>query len=134
MGRYPDYVKKNHNRIVKKREKGHDYNNGWGDLVVMFNSLQDSEMAANYLGNNPDCSLEGGNTHAFMYHWIHTLNRLGGNDRSVTSAHPWVNIYVKNGKKTYAAYQFASSPKKIKFSDGFAMIAKPGMTVRTSGE
>ncbi|MDB4425677.1 glycosyl hydrolase, partial [Akkermansiaceae bacterium] len=132
MGRYPDYVKKNHDRIVKKREKGNDYNNGWGDLVVMFNSLQDSEMAVDYLVSNPDCSLEGGNTHAFMSHWVHTLDRLGGNDRSVTSSHPWVNVYVKKGKKTYAAYQFGSTPKDIKFSDGFVMRAKPGMTVKTS--
>jgi hypothetical protein len=41
---------------------------------------------------------------------------------------------VKNGKKTYAAYQFGSTPKEIKFSDGFAMTGKPGMTVKTSEE
>ncbi|MGB0644327.1 MAG: glycosyl hydrolase, partial [Akkermansiaceae bacterium] len=134
MGRYPDYVKKNHDRIVEKRKKGNDYNNGWGDLVVMFNSLQDSRMGVDYLSSHPDCSLEGGNTHAFMSHWVHTLDRLGENDRSVTSSHPWVNVYVKNGKKTYAAYQFGSTPKDIKFSDGFVMIAKPGMTVKALGE
>lgn len=134
MGRFPEYVKKNHDRIVEKREKGSDYNNGWGDLVVMFNSLQDSQMAVDYLEKNPDCSLEGGNTHAFMSHWIHTLNRLGRNDRTVTSAHPWVNVFVKDGKRTYVAYRFGNSVKKIKFSDGFEMIAKPGMTVNTSTE
>jgi hypothetical protein len=69
-----------------------------------------------------------------MSHWIHTLDRLGGNDRSVTSSHPWVNVYVKNRKKTYAAYQFGATPKDIKFSDGFTMTAKPGMTVKTSEE
>jgi len=134
MGRYPDYVKKNHDRIVEKRKKGSDYNNGWGDLVVMFNSLQDSKMAVDYLASHPNCSLEGGNTHAFMSHWIHTLDRLGGNDRSVTSTHPWVNVYVKNGKKTYAAYQFGPTPREIKFSNGFVMVAKPGMTVKNSAK
>ncbi|NQW99968.1 glycoside hydrolase family 81, partial [bacterium] len=34
MGRHPDYVKKNHDRIVEKRAEGKNYNNGWGDLVV----------------------------------------------------------------------------------------------------
>lgn len=134
MGRYPAYVKKNHDRIVAKREKGGDYNNGWGDLVVMFNALQDSQMAADYLEKTPDCSLEGGNTHAFMSHWIHTLNRLGGNDRSVTSSHPWVNIYQKDGEKTYAVYRFGKAPKKVTFSDGFEMMAEPGMTVKTSAK
>ena len=124
-------MKKNHDRIVEKRDKGGDYNNGWGDLVVMFNALQDSQMAADYLKKTPDCSLEGGNTHAFMSHWIHTLNRLGGNDRSVTSSHPWVNVYLKEGKKTYAVYRFGKVPKKVTFSDGFEMIAEPGMTLKT---
>jgi hypothetical protein len=45
-----------------------------------------------------------------------------------------VNVYVKNRKKTYAAYQFGATPKDIKFSDGFTMTAKPGMTVKTSEE
>ncbi len=40
MGRVPGYVKKNHDRIVEKRKGGRDYNNGWGDLVVMFYALE----------------------------------------------------------------------------------------------
>ena len=118
-------MKKNHDRIVEKREKGNDYNNGWGDLVVMFNALSDPEMAASYIDKNPECSLEGGNTHAFMYHWIHTLERLGRNDSGVTADHPFVNIYLKDGKKTYAAYNFQMVPLKVAFSDGFEMIAAP---------
>ncbi|MFT6182468.1 MAG: endoglucanase Acf2 [Akkermansiaceae bacterium] len=133
MGRFPDYVKKNHDRIVEKREKRNDYNNGWGDLVVMFNALSDPKMAASYIDENPDCSLEGGNTHAFMYHWIHTLDRLGRNEASVTSEHPFVNVYRKGGKKTYAAYNFQRTPLKVRFSDGFEMTAKPaGLSVKSS--
>jgi hypothetical protein len=45
-----------------------------------------------------------------------------------------VNVFVKDGKRTYVAYRFGNSVKKIKFSDGFEMIAKPGMTVNTSTE
>lgn len=126
MGRFPNYVKKNHDRIVEKRAKGNDYNNGWGDLVVMFNALSDPMMAAKYIDGNPNCSLEGGNTHAFMYHWIHTLERLGRNDSGVTADYPFVNIYLKNGQKTYAIYNFQKAPLTVTFSDGFKMIAKPG--------
>lgn len=125
MGRFPDYVKKNHDRIVQKRKGGTDYNTGWGDLVVMFNALSDPAMAANYIDSNPNCKLEGGNTHAFMYHWIHTLDRLGRNDASVTSEHPYVNVFNKNGKKTYAAFNFGDTPIKVSFSDGKAFVASP---------
>ena len=82
MGRHPDYVKTNYDRITSKRKGGMDFNTGWGDLVVMFNALSDSQSAASYIDANPDCKLEGGNTHAFMYHWIYTFDRLGLNEAS----------------------------------------------------
>ncbi|BDS06156.1 hypothetical protein NT6N_11960 [Oceaniferula spumae] len=135
MGRFPNYVKKNHARIVEKREKGNDYNNGWGDLVVMFNALNNPKMAAKYIDENPACSLEGGNTHAFMYHWIHTLDRLGRNDSGIISTHPFTNVYLKDSKKTYAAYNFQKQPLQVKFSDGFSMTAEPGrLTVKSSDQ
>ncbi len=125
MGRHPDYVKKNHDRIVEKRPGGKDYNNGWGDLVVMFNALSDPASASSYMTATPDCSLEGGNTHAFMYHWIETLNTLGTNDASVTANHPFSNVFKKNGVKTYATYNFGTAPLTVAFSDGNKVVAKP---------
>lgn len=125
MGRHPDYVKRNHDRIVEKRKEGQNYNNGWGDLVIMFNALSDPAMASAYMARNPDCSLEGGNTHAFMYHWIETLNTLGINDASVTADHPFTNVFNRNGVKTYAAYNFGPNPLSVTFSDGTKLSAKP---------
>ena len=125
MGRHPDYVKRNHDRIVEQRLGGKDYNNGWGDLVVMFNALSDPAAASAYLNNTPDCRLEGGNTHAFMYHWIETLNTLGKNDASVIADHPFSNVFKKNGVKTYATYNFGTVPLTVAFSDGKTLVAKP---------
>ncbi len=125
MGRHPEYVKRNHDRIVEKRKEGKNYNNGWGDLVVMFNALNDPASASAYLEKTPDCSLEGGNTHAFMYHWIETLNGLGINDATVVADHPFTNVFTKNGVKTYAAYHFGNSPLNVTFSDGTKLVAKP---------
>ena len=120
---------------MEKRAKGADYNNGWGDLVVMFNALSDPKMAAKYIDENPRCSLEGGNTHAFMYHWIHTLEQLGRNDVAVTSDHLFTSVYLKNGKKTYVAYNFQKSAIQVKFSDGFTMKVKPSsMALKRSKE
>jgi len=125
MGRHPEYVKKNFERIVEKREKGSDFNNGWGDLVVMFGALNDPAPAASYMEKTPDCSLEGGNTHAFMYHWIETLNTLGINDASVMADYPFTNVFKKNGVKTYVAYNFGANPLNVAFSDGTKLLAKP---------
>ena len=133
MGRFPDYVKKNHQRILEQREHGADFNKGWGDLIVMFGALSDPRTAATYLNENPNGKLEGGNTQAFMAHWIHTLDRLGRNDASVTADHPYVNVYLKNEKKTYAAYNFGSTKKDVVFSDGFRLQAGPKkLTVKSA--
>ncbi len=131
MGRHPDYVKKNYDSIVSHREGGKDFNTGWGVLVVMFNALNDPAAASSYMDTTPGCKLEGGNTHAFMYHWIETLNTLGINDAKVVADHPFSNVFTKNGRKTYAAYNFGSSPLTVSFSDGTKLEAKPkALTVR----
>jgi len=126
LGRHPDYVKKNHERMVEQRKGGRDYNNGWGDLVVMFHALEDPGDAAAYLDANPDCKLEGGNTHAFMYHWIHTLKTLGLNDAAVTADDPLATVFVKSGRRTYAAYNHLTKPRVVTFSDGTKLEARPG--------
>ncbi|NQU22245.1 MAG: glycoside hydrolase family 81 [Candidatus Nealsonbacteria bacterium] len=125
MGRWPEYVKKNHDRIVAKRQGGRDYNNGWGDLVIMFYALSDPAAAAQYIDANPDCKLEGGNSHAFMYHWIHTLNNLGINNADVTADFPIHGVFSKGGVKTYAVYNYQATPRTVTFSDGVKVVAEP---------
>jgi endoglucanase Acf2 len=127
LGRFPEYVKANHDVVVKNRKKGNDYNSGWGDLVAMFGALENADRAAKYIDANPDCRLEGGNSHAFMYHWIHTLNQMGNNDASVTADHLFANVFNKAGDKTYVVYNFENEPLTVTFSDGKVV------TVKTSG-
>ena len=125
MGRWPEYVKKNHDRIVDKRKGGRDYNNGWGDLVIMFYALCNPAAAAEYIDANPDCKVEAGNSHAFMYHWIYTLNNLGINNAGVTADHPIYGVFNKGGVKTYAVYNYRAAPLTVSFSDGTKMVARP---------
>jgi endoglucanase Acf2 len=132
MGRHPDYVAKNHARIVEKRPGGTDFNTGWGDLVVMFSALTNPAAAASYIDQHPSCKLESGNTHAFMYHWIHTLNSLGTIDASVTADYPFYNVLTKDGKKTYVVYNFGTTPLTVKFSDGHELTSPPQSMAKTS--
>jgi endoglucanase Acf2 len=133
MGRNPSYVKKNYDRITERRPGGKNFNTGWGDLVVMFNALNDPASAAAYLDAHPHCLIEGGNTYAFMYHWIHTLDQLGINDTGVVADYPFSNVFQKNGRKTYAVYNYGPSPLTVHFSDGWNLLAKPkSLTVHRS--
>jgi endoglucanase Acf2 len=124
LGRFPTYVESNYQSVMKKRENGLDLNKGWGDLVVMFGALSDSNRAASYIDSNPNCNIEGGNSHAFMYHWIHSLNEFGHNDASVTADHLFANVFVRDGKKTYVAYNFHDRRLTVRFSDGTRMSSK----------
>ncbi len=134
MGRRPEYVKKNHNRIVERRKGGRDFNNGWGDLVVMFGALADPAAAAAYIDANPNCKIERGNSHAFMYHWIYTLKNLGRCDSRITADHPIHCVFTKDGVRTYAAYNHGDRPITVRFSDGTRLAAPPGkLTVRKGG-
>jgi len=131
MGRFPEYVAKNHARIIKTRKGGTDYQTGWGDLVVMFNALSSPKAMSAYFDQHPDGKLEPGNTHAFMYHWLNTLDQLGLNDSSVTSSHPFTNVFRKGEQKSYAAYNFSTTSQEISFSDGTKLLAKPkSLTVK----
>jgi len=125
MGRWPQYVKKNHDRIVEKRKGRRDYNNGWGDLVIMFYALSDPAAAAEYIDANPNCKVESGNSHAFMYHWIHTLNNLGINDAGVTADYPIHGVFRKGRVKTYAVYNCGVASRTVSFSDGAKVISRP---------
>lgn len=127
MGRHPDYIKRNFDRITAKRKQGFDYNNGWGDLVVMFGALQDPSIGLTHLDKHPQCKIEEGNTHAFMFQWLQTLDHFGVNCPDITSSHPFVNVFEKNGKTTYIAYNFEDKPLNVEFSDGKTVLAKPGV-------
>ncbi|MEM9480882.1 MAG: glycoside hydrolase, partial [Verrucomicrobiota bacterium] len=120
----------NYEYILSRRPEKEDYGKVWGDLIMMFRALNDPASSAAYIDANPECTIEVGNSHAFMYHWIHTFERLGLNDVEVTSDYPFVNVYNKAGKRTYAAYNFRSVPISVTFSDGTEMSVAPrGLTV-----
>ena len=125
MGRYPEYVRRNHDRVIEVRKAGHNYKTGWGDLVAMFGALADPTAATNYIDTNPNCKVEAGNTHAFMYHWCHTLDRLGRVQASVTADHPFYAVFEKDGRLTRVVYNFSEEAIEVRFSDGVRLKAQP---------
>jgi endoglucanase Acf2 len=130
--RYPEYIKRASPVILAARKAGDNFSAGWGDLHLMFRAGMDPAAAAKYIDANPGMKVEGGNSSAFLYHWIYTLNNLGLIDRTVTADYPLYNVYNKGGKKTYAVYNMSGMPVSVKFSDGMRVDAnKIGFTVVT---
>ena len=128
LGRHPSYVKKNFDMILSKRKGGKDFNTDWGDLVLMFGALHDPAPAIAHLDSEPECKIESGNSRAFMDHWVGTLDRFGQVDSQITSPYPFVNIYNKNGKLSYAAHNFGRNPIEVTFSNGFKIKVGPNST------
>jgi len=55
------------------------------------------------------------------------LGALGRFDATVRADHPTAAVFAKNGKKTYVVYNPQSEPQKVRFSDGVAHEAPPGL-------
>lgn len=131
MGRHPEYVEKNFQHIVRNRQSGPDFNQGWGDLVLMFGALNDTQPAIKHLEAFQNPKIESGNTLAFMDHWIQTLSQLGHVDRNTTSEHIFSTTFKDSkGQKTYSAYNFEAHPITIEFSDGF-VLSVPARAYKT---
>ena len=132
--RYPDYIKRAWPTILAARNAKDNLNGGWGDLMVMFHAGQDPADAMKFVNSTPNMKVEAGNSRAFMYQWCSTLDTLGVIDKSVTAGYPCYNVYNKNGKKTYAVYNFDGKPLTVKFTDGTTVnAATKGMNV-TAGQ
>jgi endoglucanase Acf2 len=122
--RWPDYIKRASAQALSARKAGANFSAGWGDLHLMFMAGSDPTKAAAYLAQNNNMNVEGGNSKAFLHHWIATLNDYGANDKTVTANYPLFNVYNKGGKKTYFIYNSSAAPLTVKFSDGTTLSAQ----------
>jgi len=126
MGRHPDYVRKNFERIVSQRKGGTDFNTGWGDLVLMFGALADPASAAARYAEQPQLKIEAGNSRAFLHHWICTLKNLGRVDAGVAADQPLFAAFSHNGRRTLVAYNASARPTTTAFSvEGRTLQAVP---------
>ena len=121
--RYPDYIKRASAAALAARNAGANFNAGWGDIHLMFLAGGDPARAADWLAKNNNMGVEGGDSKAFLHHWVATLNDYGVNDKSVTAGYPLYNVYNKNGKKTYVVYNSSAAPLSVKFTDGTTVSA-----------
>ena len=123
LGRYPDYVRKNYEAL--KAENGGENWDSWGDLVLMVRALSDpADAIRQYEALGEKLPVEGGNSRANAFHWIHALHALGQVDRSVTADYPLYAVFRKDGRRTYVVYSMEGA-RTVTFSDG-TTVKVPG--------
>jgi hypothetical protein len=105
-----------------KRAKPEDI---WQDLFAMHVALVDPEGGTKRWDRWG--SYELGHTRSHTYHWLESLRTMGPVDLSVRANTPFYSVFKKDGQRTYLVYNFGTSPKEVRFSDGLAVSAKPGL-------
>ena len=105
-----------------KRAKPEDI---WQDLFAMHVALVDPEGGTKRWDRWG--SYELGHTRSHTYHWLESLRAMGPVDLSVRANTPFYSVFKKDGQRTYLVYNFGTSPKEVRFSDGLAVSAKPGL-------
>ncbi|MCE9531871.1 MAG: glycoside hydrolase family 81 [Planctomycetes bacterium] len=122
LGRYPAYVEKNYLALVK--ESGGNNWKEWSDLIWMYLALADAKEAKQLFEASKDkITYEAGNSKAFTYAWIESLNALGQVDRSETADYPLYSVFHKGKTRTYGVYNMDGRERTVLFSDGFQLKA-----------
>ena len=105
--------------------------NIWYDTLWQFLAMMDADRAISLYNAYPQRGLKFGISTAQTYQWLHSMAELGHPDRTVTADYPIATAFEKNGKMTYVAHNYSSSPRTVTFSDG-ATLQVPANSMATS--
>ena len=121
-----DYITENIRLAYKYAKQGGFNEMEWFDIWCEYQALADPQAAMERWEAQADSySVEGGETKAHTYQFIRSLIEHGTPDTSITSDTALSTVFVKDGVKTYAAYNAEDTAKTVTFSDGAAITARP---------
>ncbi len=135
-----DYIKQNYDLAYKKAaaaSEGWDLES-WIDIWCQYYAMAFPEEALAKWKEAEEgegsYGVEGGDTKAHTYHFIKALCTYGTPDTSVTSDTVLSSVFVKDGVKTYCAYNAEAGAKTVTFSDGYQLNVPAGsMCVEQEG-
>lgn len=122
MGVYPGYVRTNLDSCAKLR--GSYTWKDWAGVLLAYEALADGEKALERF-NLQEAAVKD-HLRPFTYHWITTLSAFGNLDSTVKADCPTAMAFVKNGKRTYVAYNMSRKTLIVRFSDKTRINVKPG--------
>ncbi len=115
-----EYIEENIRLAYKYASQGNWSDKEWIDIWCQYQALADPEAALQRWekAEAEGYGVEGGETKAHTYHFIQSLNRYGTPDTSITGDCALSSVFVKNGVKTYVAYNATNAEITVNFSDG----------------
>lgn len=129
LGHRPDYVNDLYDRIVS--ENG-GQENDWVDIIWNYQAMANPQAALAKFGSG-NYEVFTGESKAHTYHWLHNFNALGTVDASVSADIPTYAVFIKNGNRTYVAYNPDSTGRNVRFSDGVTLFVPARSTTYGDG-
>jgi len=122
LGLYPKYVRRNLAHLAAVR--GSNRWKHWHAILWMYEALGDANKAMRRF----DAAAQKTDLHArpYAYHWIGNLQALGHVDRTITADCPTAIAFVRNGKRTYVAYNMTARAVQVRFSDATVLQVNSG--------
>lgn len=130
-----EYIEENIRLAYKYAAAGGWSDTEWIDIWCEYQALADPEEALLrwQQAEAAGYGVEGGETKAHTYHFIRSLCRYGTPDTSITGDCALSTVFVKDGVKTYAAYNADDTAKEVFFSDGGYITVAPGTMYAGAG-
>lgn len=134
-----DYIQENWDLAYEKAAAAGWDLESWVDIWCQYYAMAYPEAAISTWKNVEEGAdsygVEGGDTKAHTYHFMKTMDVYGTPDTTVTSNNTLGSVFVKDGVKTYCAYNPTAAEKKVTFSDGYSVtVPARSMEVETEGK
>ncbi len=110
LGRHPDYVLANYAEVVTENGGEPD---DWVDIMWEYLALADPQTALGHFNDDLDYAVEGGESKAHTYFWLHSLASLGQLDPSVTADTPHFAVFRTDSGTNYVYYNPGSTAATI---------------------
>ena len=134
FARDPAYVKRNlealkeEEKVWASRGKKVDPADIWQDIFAKYLALADP--AAALATWNRWGAVELGDSRTHTLHFLLSLAELGTPDLGVSANTPLFQVFQKDGKRSYLAFNAGKAPITVRFSDGQQLNVPPGQLAR----
>jgi hypothetical protein len=116
------------------RSETSDRSTEWMNSTQMYLAMANPEAALADYRANPQYKDGGGEeSRPYTLEFIESLVAMGTIDAKTRANSPYASVYIKNGVKSYVAWNPAATSMTITFSDGVKLTVAPGdMVTRTA--
>lgn len=124
LGLSPNYVQKNYNEDVAANIAAKKPAGDWPDLMAEYEALSNPATALTQW--QAVTAPTDGETLAHEYAWITSLQALGQVDSTVTANTPYYAVFNNAETISHVAFNPATSPATVTFSDGASLTLAAG--------